>query len=330
MELVAGNRTAIEAHLRHLGWIGENETITELAPAGEGNMNRTLRARLPARSLILKQALPYVAKYPQIPAPVQRQEAEAAFYQAIAGTANLSRHTPAVLGADPEHHLLCLEDLGDTGDLTCLYAEGPTSGHASRLTALCRWLAELHALLLEPGAMPDNADMRTLNHAHIFEVPFDRDSGVDLSAGLAARRLELGADEELQHRVRELGEIYLGARRHASAPALLHGDYYPGSWLAHPERTVAVIDPEFAFVGPPELDVGVLMAHLIMAGLGDDDIAEALVHYHPPRDFSHDLADAFAGIEVIRRLLGVAQLPLAADEAARLAWLDRAGRALGQ
>jgi hypothetical protein len=38
------------------------------------------------------------------------------------------------------------------------------------------------------------------------------------------------------------------------------------------------------------------------------------------------LADGFAAVERIRRLLGVAQLPLEADLAQRVAWLER-GRA---
>ena len=62
----------VEAHLKRLGWISPNEPLEGLAPAGAGNMNRTLRARLADRSLVLKQSVPYVAKYPHIPAPVER------------------------------------------------------------------------------------------------------------------------------------------------------------------------------------------------------------------------------------------------------------------
>jgi 5-methylthioribose kinase len=233
-----------------------------------------------------------------------------------------------VVGADPAQHLLCLEDLGEGGDLTCLYVDGPSPRHDDQLAGLARWLGCLHALPVEAAAMPANNAMRQLNHAHVFEVPFDEHNDVPLSAALRDRQQTLAGDAALRREVAVLGALYLGDRRHTSPPALLHGDYYPGSWLAHPTRTVAVIDPEFGFVGPPEFDVGVFTAHLIMAGFSDDHMASQLTHYRVPHRFSHDLASAFAGVEVIRRLLGVAQLPLPANDATRLGWLDRARRAV--
>ena len=59
--------------------------------------------------------------------------------------------------------------------------------------------------------------------------------------------------------VRELGALYL-----QDGTSLLHGDYFPGSWL-QTAAGVRVIDPEFCFFGPPEFDVGVLLAHLHLA-----------------------------------------------------------------
>ena len=67
------NADAIEARLRALKWIDRVESIVELGPAGEGNMNRTLRANLGSRSIVLKQSVPFVAKYPDIPAPLERE-----------------------------------------------------------------------------------------------------------------------------------------------------------------------------------------------------------------------------------------------------------------
>ena len=47
-------------------------------------MNCTLRVTTTRRSFILKQARPWVEKYPQIAAPVERARVEAAFYAAVA------------------------------------------------------------------------------------------------------------------------------------------------------------------------------------------------------------------------------------------------------
>ncbi|MEQ8857182.1 MAG: phosphotransferase [Pseudomonadales bacterium] len=332
MELIAEQRDGVEAHLRQLGWIGDDETLDGLEVPGEGNMNRTLRARVtgarrPPRTLILKQAVPYVAKYPQIAAPVDRLAAEAAFYRAIAGSAALEQHTPALLGEDPDTHLLCLEDLGEGGDLTRLYGRGGSERNDASLAALLDWLSALHAIDAETVDVPDNRAMRELNHAHIFEIPFAADNGVALSDALRDEQARLAGDRGLQERARDLGERYLG-HCEGTVRALLHGDFYPGSWLDHPTRTVAVIDPEFAFVGPPEFDVGVFSAHLILSGRGDVEVRRQLAGYRAPRGFGPDLARAFAGIEVIRRLLGVAQLPLDADDSTRLTWLHWAREAM--
>lgn len=335
-ELVSTNRAAIEAHLRRLGWIGAEETVRALGSPGDGNMNRTLRAELPARSLILKQAVPYVAKYPQIAAPVRRLESEAAFYRLISGCEALARHTPALLGEDRGSHLLCLEDLGDTGDLTFLYAiqHGTQYGAAGSAAAaralplLAQWLAALHALPVDAGAVPDNIDMRLLNHAHLFEVPFDPENGVDLPALLRSMQAELAGDPGVRRRAAELGDLYLGRAPAHARPALLHGDFYPGSWLLGSDGRIAVIDPEFAFIGPPEFDAGVMLAHLRMAGLDSSEIRRVYDHYAAPAGFDQGLADAFAAMEVVRRLLGVAQLPLAADDTTRARWLRAAREVL--
>lgn len=327
-ELLADNRPAIEAHLRGLGWIAADESVAALSPPGAGNMNRTLRATLPGRSVILKQAVPYVAKYPQIAAPVRRLESEAAFYRLIRDCPALARHTPALLGEDCAAHLLCLEDLGEAGDLSTLYRGAPSADAAAALPVLARWLAALHALAVDAQALPDNLDMRRLNHAHIFEVPFDPDNGVALSAGLRSAQAQLAADARVRRRVTELGDLYLGRTRRNAATVVLHGDFYPGSWLLGRDGRVAVIDPEFAFVGPAEFDAGVMLAHLRLAGLDSPAIQQVYDHYTAPAGFDQGLADAFAAIEVVRRLLGVAQLPLGADDTIRARWLRAAREVL--
>ena len=334
MELTVEHRDGIEARLHELGWIQPDERILALAPPGAGNMNRTLRVELQERTLILKQAVPFVARYPHIPAPVERLEVEAAFYRLIAGSDALALRTPRVLGEDLANHLLCLEDLGTGGDFTWIYqcpADDRRLELRGQLTTLFHWLRDLHALDLERtvgsaglAATFGNHSMRALNHAHIFEIPFDSANGVELAEPLRRLRETLALDAALRERATLLGRIYTGAVGHASRPALLHGDYYPGSWLAHPRMGVVIIDPEFAFVGPPEFDVGVLLAHLIMAGHAQPDVAMQLGSYGAPPGFSQPLAWAFAGMEVIRRLLGVAQLPLAAPPELRCTWLQTA------
>ncbi|MCZ6710139.1 MAG: phosphotransferase [Gammaproteobacteria bacterium] len=329
IELLAEDPGGVSDHIRTLGWIGANEAITGLQSAGEGNMNRTLRAMVGARSIILKQSVPFVARYPEIPAPVDRIDIEARFYHAIAAEPELSMHVPAVIGYDPDNHLLCLEDLGVAQDFTHLYDRRAVedSRHQQHLKTLIGWLSRLHALPVTQERLPDRLDnsaMRELNHAHIFEIPLDPNNGLSLRPGLADAASEYATDTALRDTAGRLGELYLGRTSVESGEVLLHGDFYPGSWLQHPNIGATIIDPEFAFLGPPEFDVGVLLAHLTMCGYQPPELTALLRSYVTPPGFDQNLARQFSGIEIIRRLLGVAQLPLSADNATRIHWLSTA------
>lgn len=322
LELTAGNAPAVEARLCALGWIAAADRITALGAAGEGNMNRTLRAQLGNRSLILKQSVPFVAKYPQIPAPAERIAVEAAFYAATASHSAIASRLPKVIGFDADNRLLALEDLGMAADFTHVYQRGGET-LIPHIPALLSWLSALHAMPVLSADEFDNRAMRELNHAHIFRIPFAADNGLDLDAttsGLAAIAADVAADTALTTRIERLGEIYLDAKPTPSSNVLLHGDFYPGSWL-RVGSDVRIIDPEFTFVGAPEFDVGVFAAHLMFAGL---DHATALAHYKPRRGFSMPMALAFAGVEVMRRLLGVAQLPLTENLTQKQALISKA------
>src|SRR4030095_5514911 len=236
---------------------------------------------------------------------------------------------PRVLGFDEANRLLCMEDLGAGADFTDVYR----TRHISReeLEALVSWLGALHALELDErnGIALSNHAMRELNHAHLFQLPFCAPPPVDLdgiTTGLAELHRALASNRRLVATAHELGEIYLGRGSHGSTEALLHGDYYPGSWLRNERLRVAIIDPEVAVAGAPEFDVGVFHAHLTFAGFDTAEVRDALARYERPRSFSDALARAFAGVELIRRLLGVAQLPLTATLETKHRWLEVATR----
>ena len=313
MDLVPGDLDAVVEVARLAGWLDAEDEVLSAAAAGAGNMNRTLRISTGTGSIVLKQSVPFVAKYPEIPAPHGRDRVEAAFYREVANCPELAGAMPACLGHVGEHHLLAFEDLGTAADFTSAYRDGDLAG----LDGLGAWLTLLHG---RTSADPvfENADMRALNHAHIFEIPFVADNGLDLDGitpGLGALQRLASENASVMSRARELGSEYLGAR----TGVLLHGDFYPGSWLRHADGP-KVIDPEFAFVGPPEFDAGVLLAHLVLTG----HAPRLPGSYVPPPGFDTAAAHGFAGIEILRRLLGVAQLPLDADIRTKGRWIDQA------
>lgn len=325
LELLPENRATIEARCRSLGWIGPNEHIEGLAPAGEGDMNRTLRVATDQRTFILRQSVPFVAKHPQVAAPAERILTENRFYDALADDGPLSMRMPARIGFDADNRLLAIEDVGTGGDFLHIYDSGPGAVDGrGQLTALVYWLWRLHALQQVDAADFANRGMRALNHQHIFVIPLQAGNGAAIAPGLEPVASRFAGDEALRNIAVQLGELYLGKVPHASRACLLHGNYHPGSWLHHDRLGVIIIDPGFAFFGPPEFDVGVMLAHLTLAGYSQQDLMGTLRSYVTPPGFDYPLAIRFAAMEIIRRILGVAQLPLGAGTEQRVNWLNTA------
>ncbi len=291
----------LRQYLLDLDWIKPSEALISVEKAGEGNMNCTVRVRTDQRTFILKQARPWVEKYPQIPAPWDRAIVEGRFYELIGGRSELSRHMPSLLGLDPKARMLCLEDLGESQDFTFLYKGGSISNQ--ELDTLLEFMSNLHEAFRHSTARDVfvNREMRGLNHQHIFVLPLESGNGLDLdqiTLGLQDAALTLQSDTDYKRKVRDAGNLYL-----ADGECLLHGDYFPGSWLRSPAG-LRIIDPEFCFFGPPEFDAGVMLAHMLIAGQ---------THKLDFPGLDRALVDRFAGVEIMRRLIGVAQLPLAFD-----------------
>ena len=169
--------------------------------------------------------------------------------------------------------------------------------------------------------------MRRLNHEHIFDLPLAADNGIDLdrlAAGLAAAARRLRSDPEYCKAVKELGDRYL-----AGGSVLLHGDYFPGSWLRSPVG-IYILDPEFCFYGISEIDLGCAIAHLRLAQQPLDLARTILRAYSAVSNRNSPqmhLVSGFAAVEIMRRIIGVAQLPLA-NSVNRVELLDKSRQAL--
>ncbi len=276
---------------------------------GAGNMNFVRRVKTGNQSVIIKQCRPWVEKYPQIDAPVNRQVVEFEYYRYISSDKFFSLYSPEILAYDKENLILVIEDLGHGADFTFSYGK-KTGIDAVHLHDLFSYLNHLHNKQwrdVEKANFPLNMELRKLNHEHIFLFPYMTDHGFDLDTvqpGLQGLALLYKKDDHLKHQITELGKYYL-----KSGPTLIHGDYYPGSWLKVNNK-VKVIDPEFAFFGYAEFDLGVMAAHLFMSGMNTEQVRNTLQLYKKNRDFDNLLFTRFCGTEMLRRIIGLAQLPL--------------------
>jgi 5-methylthioribose kinase len=289
------------------GWASLADPILSIQKAGEGNMNFVARARTASSSFIIKQSRPWVEKYPQIAAPVNRIIAEATFYQVLAEDDFFQKFYPRTIAFDPANFLLIMEDLGAGSDYTFLYQQSSHLGE-QELQGLMAFLSRLHQVPpIQQKSFPLNTELKKLNHTHLFVYPFQENNGFDLDAvqpGLQQVSLRYKNNEALNERLQVLGERYL-----QPGNTLLHGDYYPGSWLKT-NSGIKIIDPEFSHYGRAEFDLGVMMAHLLMARTEEKKIEEGMKAYQRPMEFDHQLFNGFCGVEIMRRILGLAQLPL--------------------
>lgn len=298
--------TIIESFIsKHPDWMFGGRVINS-EKAGEGNMNLVLRVFFDnGQHMILKQSKPYVQKYPHIPAPVQRIEVEHAFYQSIASNEWIKSTMPDCLGFDTADHILALEDLGKGSDYTYLYQRNSVLADFPGQSAV-QYLSHLHNHTW-PNDYPANMELRLLNAEHLFVYPYQTTPGFDLDQiqpGLHDLAQPLLKDKTLKYKVNLLRDDYL-----AAGTSLIHGDFYPGSWL-NTTSGFKVIDPEFSFIGSAAYDMGVLIAHLKMARSPDQTIDDLLAVYQSPSGFDMAQVWPIAGMEIIRRLIGLAQLPL--------------------
>ncbi len=313
--LIDKNSSLVELQelLAFKGWLKEAEVVEKVGKAGEGNMNVVLRLKTNQRSFIIKQSRPFVYKYQEISAPIERIITEQKFYRSLSNS-HVKQHFPALLNSDKEDYLIMLSDIGDVEDLTNIYNAKKVS--QSLLEELVLILEGIHYMRIKK--FPSNLELRVLNHQHIFVLPYKENNGFDLDQIqplLGDLSIKYKSNEQLIKQVAQLGEDYL-----KKGDTLIHGDYYPGSWLER-DRFTYVIDPEFSFLGFSEFDLGVMAAHIVMA-TSDRNYTEVIFDmYSLP--FKKKLARQIVGVEVIRRIIGLAQIPLTmsiSDKEALLDW----------
>ncbi len=296
----------IEKYLKSKHWLGTALQIQSVEKPGEGNMNLVLRLTLSNdKSFIIKQARPWVEKYPELEATTERIGVEHRFYQEQSNYDVISAYSPRILGYDDENCVLLLEDLGESSDFSFVYQKDKRF-EKHHLDAAINYLH--HLSLIKPSRdYPSNLALRKLNHQHIFQLPFVENKGFnldDVQPGLQALSQPCTSDEILVQKVTALGEIYLGKGSH-----LLHGDFYPGSIL-NTDAGLRVIDPEFSFVGPLEWDLSIFVAHLYLSQTDLNTIHDTIAQFRSMPHFDNEQFTGFVGTEIIRRLIGLAQLPL--------------------
>ena len=290
----------IEKYLKkELNIFSSDEQIHNIEVPGEGNMNVVLRVETNKKSFILKQSRPYVNKYPNIKNSEKRIIVEDQFYELIIKS-EIQKFFPKKIDFIKKDLILLIEDLGQCRDMSYLYSS--KNMNLDHFNSLIYILESIHKKKV--NSFPSNYSLKELNHEHIFVLPFQKNDFQldDIQSGLKKLSTYITNDSNINDVAKRIGDMYLKVGN-----TLLHGDYYPGSWMEKDDN-VYIIDPEFSHLGFKEFDLGVMAAHLTMITESEDYLNKIIKAYSENIDKS--IFYKVSGIEIIRRIIGLAQLPL--------------------
>ncbi|MCS5715549.1 phosphotransferase [Herbiconiux sp. CPCC 205716] len=289
-ELLVG-RDDVVAYLAGAGLLGRvaaSPAEVRVDEVTAGNMNRVFIARGPLGSLAVKQAPPWVQVVgPEWPVDPGRIASEARTYGLLAE--RVPESIPVIVAFDPERYVLVMEDLSALDVLRDALVRQVVSGadavgidYAQLGEVVGRFVGELaastsvsalgpaaHAELVELAANPELCRM-TLDV--VLDEPYRQHEHNHWHPALDERVAALYVDERMRGAVASIRHDF--ETRHE---ALIHGDLHSGSvMIGRPAgaQRVVVFDPEFSFVGPIGMDLGLFWANLELAAIAADAVGQ--------------------------------------------------------
>ena len=315
--------------------IFESETELRIEEIGDGNLNTVYRvsdAARPERSLVLKHAPPYIKILgPDYPLSTERLTYESRALNVYNQLASGS--VPAQYNFDAEVAVIAMEDLRDAHVLRDDLIAG--SVDIAIAEQIGRFMGSVHSHTyienLDSGAVQQykqqfaNTTMQAITADYVFTFPYTEHETNFWTPGLEPDVQRLKADTDFLTQAAHLKQIFLTMQQ-----AVTHGDLHTGSVLVQND-TAKVIDAEFAFYGPLGFDIGLYWANYFLSYFSHQDtldvqsalktaivqtwdtyaaefrIADDTLKERTLQNIFHD-AVGFAGLEMLRRLIGAAHV----------------------
>jgi 5-methylthioribose kinase len=313
---------------------GEPVQVREIS---DGNLNLVFRVRSQKSSVIVKQAVPYLRVAGES-WPLTRHRARIES-EALAVHSKLAPGVlPALLHFDESMSALVLEDLVDHVTWReALMAEQPHPGVAEAVGeytgVVILGTSDILLSSRQRKALRRDfvySELSLVTEELVFTAPY-RDAAsnrydeelVTLARGLRSDRALRAAAAKMRFAFKSRAE------------ALIHGDLHTGSVMVK-EGDTKVIDLEFAYFGPFGFDPGVLLGNLALSRIAHEEAghhayctvvdASASAYWHSLTEQCRRLWDArepwlaqfldrlvddaarFAGMEMIRRVVGLAHV----------------------
>jgi 5-methylthioribose kinase len=256
---------ALDAVARAVGGAPADWTVQEV---GDGNLNLVFIVEGSAGSVIVKQALPYVRLVGESwPLPLRRAYFE--YHALIRQEARDPGVVPRVMHFDEDQALIVMERLHPHIILRGQMMAGrPVAGLGATMGRFCARTAFRGSDLSMKAAgkkadvalFAGNVELCDITENLVFTDPYfaaemNRHTAPHLDGVVA----ELRADKALKIAAQHMKRAFT-----AKSETLCHGDLHAGSIMVT-DRSVRVIDPEFAFYGPLGFDIGMLIGNYLMA-----------------------------------------------------------------
>jgi len=291
------SKDAIRTYLIEKELIGVKEFVQGYSSVAKNEFNNIYRLSTNKSSLLLKQPKKWSAFNNFLnPPPLETLKQEAGFYELIRSYDYLSRFMPAFYLYDEDNQLLILEDISDAENYYSIYKKHHINNE--ELQQLVKWLNHLHRVRLQPKekALIEQENIKTYYVSSFFDFPDKINFAPDHA--LASELKQIMDNPQVREAILILKSTY-----QQSGFTLLHGDYSPGNWLAS-DGGIYIIDPKFSAFGRPEIDLGNLIGHLLLASIPDQKI-EMVFDSYEDKSIDKELVLRFAGLEMMRRLIGI-------------------------
>jgi 5-methylthioribose kinase len=309
------------------------EIVTE--EIGDGNLNFVFRvydANEPSNSIILKQAPPYIKilgpSFELTPDRLTYESRALEVYNQL-----VPAYAPHQKYFDPENYVIGMADLKGYRILRSDLIEGIVNlrvpEHIARFMAITH--SRTHVRNLSPEVIENYAScfknrvMQGITADYVFTKPYIDDPTNFHTEGLESYVNALKSDQQLLAQIDHFKRIFCDSEQ-----GLTHGDLHTGSVMVLGD-SAKVIDAEFVFYGSVGFDLGLFWANYLLAycsHVGNDagrvQLKDAILRTWETYEAAFEMDDAelkteslkqifdesvgFAGVEMMRRLIGAAHV----------------------
>ena len=332
------NRATLPDYLRQRSTeiqMFDSEAEFRIKEIGDGNLNTVYRisdAAHPERSLVLKHAPPYIKILgPDYPLSTDRLTYESRALDVYNQLASGS--VPIQYSFDAEIAVIAMEDLRDARVLRVDLIAGKVDTAIAE--QIGRFMGLVHSYTyvenLDSATAQHyrqqfaNTTMQSITADYVFTFPYTEHETNFWTPGLETDIQKLKLDTDFLHQTKHLKRIFLTAQQ-----GVTHGDLHTGSVLVQ-GNMAKVIDAEFAFYGPVGFDIGLYWANYLLSYFSHQGslnvqsalktairktwetyttaftTADSTLKKQTLQNIFHE-AVGFAGLELLRRLIGAAHV----------------------